>query len=222
MASAGPGSARLGMLPSHTSMQTRSWKKPIVAVIQDLVTCDPAEPSGAAWPVAPGRRSPTGTAVPAAVACGGSTARCGDDGGRAAGPGQANLRQAVVQRGKVPEIHVAAGADDRQTAALEVEGQVPHVPDPQWEVQQPLERQSVAQHRAIMAPPVASRRPSGLTARQSHAAVMRFSRRGPVREVGERDAADRPAPKPDHQAAAARSATKFQMSHASRSTFFSS
>ena len=33
-------------------------------------------------------------------------------------PGQAEIRQAVVQRGKVPEINVAIGAHDDQTAAV--------------------------------------------------------------------------------------------------------
>jgi hypothetical protein len=46
-------------------------------------------------------------------------ARCGDDRGRGpVVPGQADIRQAVVQRGKAPAINVAIGADDGQTAAV--------------------------------------------------------------------------------------------------------
>ena len=127
----------------------------------------------------------------------------GTTAGRGLVPGQAESRQAVVQRGKVPEINVAIGADDGQTAAPEVEGQVPQSPGPQREGKQRLEttsRHAAPRDGRRRRWPAGVRRGSGPgTPRSPSCAPLET---GAGSEVGEREAADRPALKPDHQAAA--------------------
>ena len=125
---------------------------------------------------------------------------------RASGPipGQTDLREAIVQRGDVPEIKVAIRPHDGESAALAVESHVDQSSRQFREVEQWFERQGVTQHHTVVDTASGQEVAIGAQGQALNRAVVGFLESMNRDQFGEREAADGSAFEGHNQAAALR------------------